>query len=272
MKPPFFLFDIGASQTRIGTSDGEKIENTQIYPTPQSFEEGLNLLTDKFKSLGEFPFSVGGIAGPLNKDRSAITKAPNLPDWNDKPFLNEFSRRTNSIVRIENDTALVGLGEAVEGPGKLFNIAAYMTVSTGVNGVLVLNKNIAPNALGYEIGKQIVDFDKTYDPTADDFEDLVAGSQFERRYGAKAHETSDINIWNEEAKLVSLGLVNLILFWSPEIVILGGAVAKSIPMDTLIDNISQRLTILDSLPQIKNAELGEFAGLWGALHYAKSLS
>lgn len=273
MKPPYFLFDIGASQTRIGTSvDGIKVSNSQIYPTPQSYEEGVNILSQKVKEIGEFATAIGGIAGPLNREKTMITAAPNLPDWNNKPFSSDFKRLSGVEVILENDTALVGLGEAVEGAGKHFNIVAYMTVSSGVNGVLVLNKKIAPTARGYEIGNQIVDFDKTYDPMADDFEDLVAGSQFERRFGKPAHEMEDQNVWNEEAKLVSIGLTNLILFWSPEIVILGGSVSKRIPLDVLINNVSERMKIFSELPQIKKAELEEFAGLWGALYYAKSLS
>jgi predicted NBD/HSP70 family sugar kinase len=273
MNPPYFLFDIGASHTRIGIShDGEKVESTQIYPTPQSFDEGVATLSQKMKQLGEgLKYATGGIAGPLSPDKTMITGAPNLPDWNNKPFVAKLKEATGAEIKLENDTALVGLGESVDGPGKSFNIAAYMTVSTGVNGVLVLNKKIAPNARGYEIGNQLVDFDKTYDSDSNNFEDLVAGSQFERRFGAKAHEIHDPNVWNEEANLVSVGLTNLILFWSPEIVILGGSVAKSIPLDVLIEKTRERLTIFPTLPIIKKAELGDFAGLWGALHFAKSL-
>lgn len=271
---PYFLFDIGASQTKIGASfDGENFENTQIYPTPQNFEEGVKVLTEKAKQLGDkkFTAAIGGIAGPLDRKRTMITAAPNLPDWNGKPLSDAFTQATGIKIHLENDTALAGLGEATEGPGKPFSIVAYMTVSTGVNGVLILDKSVAPNARGFEIGKHIIDFDKTYDQESVIFENFVAGSQFPRRFGAPAHEIADPNIWSEEANLVSIGLTNLILFWSPEIVILGGSVAKSIPLDALIEKTRERLTVFPELPLIKKAELGDFAGLWGALHWAKSL-
>jgi len=275
MKLPYFLFDIGATHTRLGVClNGETIENMQIHPTPQVFEEGLALIVGKAGELSGGPIgaAVGGIAGPLNKEKTMVTAAPNLPGWNNKSFGESLSAQINCKVFLENDTALIGLGEAVKGAGKGFEIVAYMTVSTGVNGVLILNQKIAPNALGYEIGKQIVDFDKTYDPKSFDFEDLVAGAQFPRRFGKPAHETTDPNVWNEMAHLVSYGVHNLVLFWSPEIVVLGGSVAKSIPLDTLIKNVEERLTIFSVIPQIKKAELGDFGGLWGALHYAKSLT
>lgn len=271
-----FLFDIGASHTKIGvTRDGETIENTQIYPTPMVFEEGIATLTKKAIDICQekVGMAIGGIAGPLNREKTMITTAPNLPDWNNKPLLEQMSKNLNTKVILENDTALVGLGEATKGPGNAFNIVAYMTISTGANGVLVVNKKIAPNAFGYEIGSQLVDFDHTYDKDSFDFEDLVAGSQFRRRFGSEAHQTTDPNIWKEEAHLVAVGLHNMILFWSPEIVILGGSLSKSIPLESVIENVTASLnTKYTQLPQIKKAELGDVGGLWGALHYAKSLA
>lgn len=275
MKPPYFLFDIGASHTRIGvTHDGENISNTEIYPTPQKFDDAVGTLVEKVKSLssGQTPVMIGGVAGPLNRERSMIVAAPNLPDWNNKPFAQKLTEGTGARVFLENDTALVGLGEAVHGAGKGFNIAAYMTVSTGVNGVRVVGQEIDANALGYEIGNQIIDFDKTYDKDALNFEDLVAGAHFKRRHGKEAFQINDPAIWEEEAKLVALGLNNLILFWSPEVVILGGSVSKKIPLQSVIVNLQNTLTIFHELPQIRTAEIPDFGGLWGALQWSKSLA
>lgn len=271
-RPPYFLFDIGASQTRVGTSaDGENIDNMQAYPTPSEFSEGVKELAAKVNAFGKFETLAGGVAGPMFSDKGSIINAPNLPDWNEKPLALELTRLTGAKVYLENDTALVGLGEAVKGAGMHFKIVAYVTVSTGVNGVLIIDKKIVPNVRGFEIGKQLVDFDATYDRDAKNFEDLVAGSQFKRRFGVYAHETDDPNIWAEEANLVSVGITNTILFWSPEIVVVGGSVANKIPLELLIENINKKMTIFSSLPLIKKAEIDTFAGLWGALHWVKSL-
>ena len=274
MKPPYFLFDIGASHTRIGiSSDGETIANTEIYPTPQGFEDGVNSLEAKAKSLinGVPSALIGGIAGPLNGDKTMITAAPNLPNWNNKPLSEELTKRTGAKVFLENDTAMVGLGEAVKGAGRGFNIVAYMTISTGVNGVLVIDKKIAPNSLGFEIGKQIVDFDSSYDKDSRNFEELVAGSQFPRRHGREPYEVSDSNIWEEEARLIAFGVNNMILFWSPNVVVLGGGVMKHIALDRVVTHLEKTLTIFHILPQVKVGEVPDFGGLWGALHYTKSL-
>lgn len=276
MKLPFFLFDIGASHTRVGFSfDGENIVNTEIYPTPENFEAGINLLEQKAKSLvanQKANAIVGGIAGHLNLERTMVAYAPNLPDWNNKPLAEELMKRTGAKVFLENDTAMVGLGEAVKGAGRVFKIVAYMTVSTGVNGVLIVDKKIAPNSFGFEIGKQIIDFDSSYDKNARNFEDLVAGSQFPRRHGKESYEITNVDVWEEEARLIAYGVNNMILFWSPDIVVLGGGVIKQVPIDKVREKVSETLTIFGKLPQIKIAEIADFGGLFGALHYAKLLA
>lgn len=274
MKLPYFLFDIGASHTRIGvSSDGDNIASTEIYPTPQDFEEGVKILSQKAANLSSGVGAiVGGIAGPLNREHTMITAAPNLPNWNNKPLSEALSKATGAKVFLENDTALVGLGEATKGAGRGFNIVAYVTISTGVNGVRIVGGKIDANALGFEIGKQIVDFDNTFDGEARNLEDLIAGSQFVRRHGKAAHEIDDPAVWEEEARIVAYGLNNLILFWSPEVVVLGGAVTKKIPLQSVIINLQKTLTIFRELPLLKVAEIADFGGLWGALHWAKSLS
>lgn len=274
MNPPYFLFDIGASHTRIGLSfDGETLANTEIYPTPQSYVEGLNIIEQKAKNLidGQLGGLVGGIAGPLNESHSMIVGAPNLPDWNNKPLVEDLERRISTKVFLENDTALVGLGEAVGGAGMGFGIVAYMTISTGVNGVLIVDQKIAPNRFGFEIGEQIVDLDKSYDNGSRTFEDLVAGSQFERRHGKKSYDISDPSIWEEEARLIAYGVNNMILFWSPDVVVLGGGVMKQVSLERVVSCLEQNLTIFPVLPQIKKAKLQDFGGLAGALHLTKSL-
>ncbi len=272
---PILLFDVGASHTRIGlTNNFETIDNAQMYPTPQDFDEGLGVLAEKAQAIcgGKAKIAVGGIAGPLNREKTTISNAPNLPGYNDKDFVSALAKHLNCRVVLENDTALVGLGEAISGSGKGHKIAAYMTISTGVNGVLVVDGKIAPSVLGYEIGMQIVDMDKSYDSGSRVFEELVSGANFQRRFGKSAHEITDPNVWAEIARVVAYGLNNLILFWSPEIVILGGAVTRSIPLELVIENLEKTLTIFPELPQIKKAELGDFGGLWGALHLARSLA
>src|SRR3989344_1426609 len=96
--------------------------------------------------------------GCLDAKKETIFHAPNMSKWDNRPLKKELQRALHTKnVFLENDTALVGLGEAVRGSGKGKQIVAYITVSTGINGVRIVNGEIDRSALGFEIGHQILD-------------------------------------------------------------------------------------------------------------------
>jgi len=267
----YLLFDIGASRTRLAISeDGVTLGEPVIFNTPQSFEEGINAISEKAKQFGGgFGIAAGGIAGPINRDKTIINKAPNLPNWCDKPLKESLSEVLETEVYLENDTALVGLGEAVAGAGKSNSVVAYVTVSTGINGVKIVDNKIDKNYLGYEIGKQIIDFDES--TIKGNWEDAISGANLENKYSKNPDEIEDEEIWNEEVNLLSYGLYNVILFWSPEILILGGGLMKKIDTQKVEGKIKEIFTVFPVLPEIKKSELGDVGGLYGALHFVKSL-
>ena len=72
----FFLFDIGGTKMRMGLAENFKtISKTVILPTPKRFADGMALFKKTAKELanGKKIIAVsGGIAGPLNKNRTMI--------------------------------------------------------------------------------------------------------------------------------------------------------------------------------------------------------
>jgi hypothetical protein len=46
---------------------------------------------------------------------------------------------------------------------------------------------------------------------------------------------------------------------------------KHIALDRVVTHLEKTLTIFHILPQVKVGEVPDFGGLWGALHYTKSL-
>ena len=248
----YLLFDIGGTKTRISVSyDGQGIGEPNVYPTPQSYQEGLNEIAKIAQSLSSDGFEAagGGIAGPLNKDKSGIINAPNIPDWNGKKLKEDLESILHTTVLLENDTALVGLGEAVNGRGKDYAIVVYITVSTGVNGVRVVNKRLDEHYFGFEIGKQIIEVE-----TGTSWEDMLAHDG----------ETPE-----KEAELVATGVFNSVLFWSPEIIILGGGRMKSVDIELVKKHLNRVLKVYPELPLVERAQLGDIGGLYGALSFLK---
>jgi predicted NBD/HSP70 family sugar kinase len=101
----------------------------------------------------------GGVRVILDHEKTMMLSDPGgtLPDWQRKPLASALSKRLDGApVYIENDKAVVGLGEATYGAGVGYGIVAYHTVSTGVGGVRTEDGKISRASAGFEPGHQII--------------------------------------------------------------------------------------------------------------------
>lgn len=226
------IFDIGGTNTRVGVSKrGRDIDDLVIYKTPWTYKEGRDKLIASARALakGERITGVaGGLAGILSLDGKKIYDSPNLPQWNRKPIHEDLEKAFRCEVQIANDADLAGLGEAHFGAGRGFKIVAYLTISTGIGGCRITNGKLDPSYLGFEPGFQIPEMN---------FNNLAPG------------------------------IHNAIVFWSPEVVVLGGGRMKDpkIKISQIKRQLKKTLAFYPKLPQIRRAKLGDLGGLLGAL-------
>lgn len=267
----YLVFDIGGSKTRISTSENlQTLSEPQIFDTPKNFEEGIEKIRQVATDLiggNAVAKAAGGIAGPLDKDKTLLVNAPNLPDWVDKPLKEDLEKALGCSVWLENDAALAGLGEASFGVGKEYKIVAYITVSTGIGGARIVDGHIDDNAMGFEPGHQVIFLDGDI---AYELEGLISGSALEKKYGLKAENISDVKIWDEVALKLAAGLNNIIVIWSPQVVILGGSLMKRISLDTVRISLKNILEIFPNCPDIRPAQFDSTGGLYGAIQILKS--
>ena len=271
----YLLFDIGGTKTRLALSiDAKNFKEPVIIETPRKFEEGISVFKDTVKELtkGEkITKAVGAISGPLDKEHSMVVNAPHLTGWNNKPLKKELEKMLSAPVVIENDAALVGLGEAVHGAGKGYDIVAYMTVSTGVGGARIVGGKIDASSMGFEPGHQFIDAGASLCPDCKEPKDLdsyVSGSGVKARYGKEAYEIDDPAVFEELAEWLAYGLNNTIVHWSPDVVVLGGPMITgdpAIPLDSIQKHVSEILHIFPNPPPIVKAKLEDVGGLYGAL-------
>ena len=217
-------------------------------------------------------YSIAGcIAGPLDKTKSFLEEAPNLSDWKNRPLKIELQHSFGTDVLLENDAVLAGIGEAVYGAGKGCNITAYITIGTGVGGARIVNSKLDSNSLGFEPGHQIIVPDGS--PCScggkGHLEAYISGSSLEGTFNQDAADIQDPDIWSVVTRYLAIGLNNTLVYWSPDVIVLGGAVSKSIPLDKLQTELRSLVTIFNSLPEVKKAILADKAGLYGALEYLK---
>lgn len=280
----YALCDIGGTQTRIALAEGNSLTTEPvIFATPKDYKTGLKQITTHMRNLlrdRELSAIAIGVAGSLNKENTELFNAPHLPLWNDQPLVQDLKKQFNTHIFLENDTAMVGLGEAVYGAGKDQSIIAYLTVSTGVGGVRVVNGRLDEHALGFEPGHQIImdpesgkqDSDSKTCPSCLRFghlEDFISGSALEERYGKQPSAIHDDRVWDDVARYLAYGINNTLVYWSPNVVVLGGGliVHKAINLDKVNVYLKRIVKIFPELPPIKKNELGDAGGLYGALAY-----
>ncbi len=274
------LFDIGGTKTRIALSrEEDSFEEPRIVDTPKDFDTAIELIKrNSLELAGGSPIerAAGDVAGVLSRDRSTILKAPHLPGWNGKNILHALQVALSCEASIANDAAVVGLGEAIYGAGKGSEIVAYITVSTGVGGARIVDGAIDRSAMGFEPGHQIIDAGGTLARSSVggdgiELEDIVSGTAIEKRYGKKPYEIVDDAFWGEMARLLSYGLANTIVHWSPDVVVIGGSMMKKIgiPIEAVREHLRGVLRIYPEPPMIVHSELGDIGGLYGALAMLK---
>lgn len=271
----YLVFDIGGTKTRIAVSkDGKTLNKVKIIPTPKKFSDGIKAIESSALEISQgkkIKAICGGVAGPLNHEKSFLVGGPNISGWVKKPLKKTLEKIFRAPVFLENDAALAGLGEARFGAGKNKKIVAYITVSTGVGGSKIMNSKIEANFLGFEPGHQIIDAGGCLCKKCRGGYLLnhISGSAIKKHYGKNPKEISYKKIKNNLAKWLAIGLNNSIVHWSPEIIVLGGSIMNIIPLDRVRTHLKNILKIFPKMPRIKKAALGDLGGLYGALVFLK---
>ncbi|PJE75509.1 hypothetical protein COV04_04365 [Candidatus Uhrbacteria bacterium CG10_big_fil_rev_8_21_14_0_10_48_11] len=261
------LFDVGGTKTRIAIARNGVIGTPIIMPTEKNFDRAIDGFVDTVKQLGAMPFEISAVAGgvrSLDKKRGVLRAQPHFPLWVGKPLRLTLAKRFGAPVYLENDAALAALGEAVYGAGKNKRIVAYLTVSTGVGGAIVIDKHISESMQGFEPGNQIIGGTRIK-PLR--LEAVVSGKAFERRYKKPAREIKSRRVWQEAAQVLALGIHNSIVHWSPEVVVLGGGLLRksAIRLTEVSAELNRLLVVYPKVPQLNAAQFGDESAIYGGL-------
>ncbi len=275
----YVLFDIGAQKTRVTIStDLETVGKVASFNTPNKLEEGVEKIIEAVGKLTkDKPVAMaGGIRGLLNEEKTGIENDAILNLWINKSLVAELQEKYDVPVYLENDTAIAGLGEAVFGAAKELDSVAYHTIDIGVGGTRIVNQELDAASAGFEPGHQVLDIDRTVlgdaiDPT---LENLVSETAVAERFGMKVSDIPQNDVvWDELAEYVAQGLRNTVLYWSPEVIVLGGSMINGEPAIS-VEKI-RRYTV-DTLagfidcPLIMKSTLGDQATFYGAMALIKN--
>ena len=240
-------------------------------------------------------------AGLIDKDKGKVIFSPNLPGWNEVPLRDIIQQRFNILTYLDNDANMAALGEWCFGIKKEAANLIYITVSTGIGGGIIANGNLYTGVCGVagEIGHMTIDVNgpKCNCGNFGCWEALASGTALAREAIKRIKEGADTsiiqladgNIDKIDAKLVSLaaqqgdklaeelisqlgyylgvGLANLVNIFNPELILIGGSVAKigDSLLQPAINVVKERAFAASAnAVEIKPALLGDDSGLLGA--------
>lgn len=270
----YIVGDIGGTKTRMARSyDLETVDDPLVVDTPERYDEGIAEIVGLAKELSKSEKIEAmslDITGLISSDGTTPLTTPHLPGWKEKPLGRELEAALSARVHLLNDSAQVGLGEAVYGAGKGASIVAYVTVSTGIGGVRIVDGNIDPAAQGFEIGGQYL----FIGGNPKTLEELVSGRAVEEKY--EVHPKlieKDSPVWEELARTFAYGLHNTILHWSPHRVVLGGSMFNDvgISVERVKAHVADIMTKFPEVPEIVHSQFGDLGGLWGGIARLKQL-
>ncbi len=239
-----------------------------------------------------------GTPGPVDGRTGVIYEAPNLKGFIDVPLKALLIERTGLDVEVGNDANAAALGEWLFGSGRGTDHFVYVTVSTGIGGGVIVDRQLLLGRKGIagEVGHMVVQaggprcgcgnygcWEALASGTAiarraaealaageatslRDFADPVHVTGGDVAAAADAGDPLALRLLAREGELIGIGVVNLLHLFSPERIALGGGVMKSASL--LFPPMHRAIQAGAMTPyrdvSVELATLGEHTGVLGA--------
>ncbi len=303
--------DIGGTKIAVAVADlqGRIMAKgrfpTQVEAEPRAIIEKIVRQTeDMVAQCGGRPVAAVGVGcgGPLDPASGVILSPPNLPGWDRIPLGDMLAAAFKAPVSVDNDANAAALGEYRFGAGMGCRVFVYVTVSTGIGGGVVIDGKLlhGVGAGAGEIGHQTILPDGPLCNCGNRgcLEALASGTAIARRMRERLREKgrrtlmgADVDaitsegvaraaiakdplaaeVWRETVEFLGIGLANAITMLAPEVVVIGGGVAKT--GDALFgpvrEEVKRRVFLVPmSGVSIVPSKLGDDVGVIGAVTLA----
>jgi glucokinase len=299
----FLGIEIGGTKLQVvsGNETATILERRKFLVEPangaagilRQIEQGLSEL-----DLSEKPGGVGvGFGGPVNWRTGKISRSHHVKGWSGFELGAWLEKLAGAPVRVDNDGNVAALGEARYGAGIGYNPVFYVTLGSGVGGGLILDGHIFHGATPgeAEIGHVRLDRSGTTVEsrcsgwavdaqvralTMQDASSLLAqladqSPGAEARHLAAALDKSDPTarrLLEQTAEDLSFGLSHVVHLIHPQMIVLGGGLARLGPvLRVAVENALNRF-VMDAFkpgPKIALSILGDDVVPKGALELAR---
>jgi len=246
--------DLGGTNVRVAkiSEDGTVISQVK---GPSYGQEGTAKVMENLKEMiREIPdwkecSGIGvGVPGPVDTKAGTMVLSTNLPGFAGYPMANELAEEFGMPAFLDNDANVAGLAEALVGAGKGLSTVFYVTISTGIGGVLVVDGKTVSGKHGFggEVANIIIDRnrEKVNYLNAGAIENEASGTAITRKgreaFGedeiphagavfakAEAGDEKAIEIVEGMEKDLGQFFATVACVCDPEIFIIGGGMTKS---------------------------------------------
>ena len=283
--------------------------STPVGAAPEAITNSiLRTIGDTISSGRVSPSQLLGIgvaaAGLIDSDEGQVVFTPNIPGWIEVPLKAVIQQRFGVPTCMGNDATLAALGEWRFGLRKKVANLIYITVSTGIGAGIITDGRLYSGAHGFagEAGHMTIHADGPVCNCGSTgcWEALASGTALAREARKEIEQGADTSIAElvggdssridasvvfEAAqkgdrlagKLISrlayyfgVGLANLVNIFDPELILVGGGVAKmgDLLLQPARSLVKERAYVtLTHDVEIRPALLGDDSGLLGAVAF-----
>jgi len=245
-------------------------------------------------------------AGAIDIGKGLVTSSPNLPGWHNVPLRDIVKEKYKVNTFLLNDTSAAALGEHRFGAGKGVNNLVYLTVGTGIGGGIIINGKLYSGASGSagELGHMTIDVNgpRCNCGSIGCLEMLASGTAVAREAirritcgeksslieivegkignitaekvgeAAQGGDSLALEVILEAATYLGIGMVNLVNIFNPEMIVVGGGMAKM--GDLLLEPARQvvrerAFSLSAQAMRIVPAQLGDNSGVLGAAIFGR---
>lgn len=286
------ILERGEVVTNISLPFSEQIHQMAVCAMEMVQKGGYSLLD--IASIG------AGVPGVADQKTGSVIYCTNL-GWKHVPFREEFRKYIDKPVFVDNDATVAGLAESVAGVSAGSSSSVFITIGTGIGSGIILNGRVWSGAhgVGSELGHMILELDgepctcgnhgcverycsataiirmgrellarhpesSMMEACEGDPKKLTARHVID---AAREEDPTAVKVFRRFIRALSQTIASVINILDPEIIVLGGGVAKS--GSFLLDavrNETPNYILYKELPyaHIELARLGSDAGIIGA--------
>ena len=284
--------DIGGSHIAIGVVDPngkivEKIEKSWTNDEKQDIKKSIEVyIKENYKILTQkYNIEKLGISIPGSSDNGVILTSGNLgvKDYN---IINKLQEVIEVPITIRNDAKCAAIAENTYGCLKEYSNSIFITLGTGIGGAAFSDKQLLKGGkkTGYEFGHIIIEKNgiqcicgkkgcferyasmkafKTNLKNALGLDERTRGEELLAIIRNNKPNTENYgiieNVIEEYIENLSLGIINLIEIFEPEIIGIGGSFVYF--EDVLLERLKKKI---NKEVIIQTAVLGNDAGIIGA--------